>query len=270
MELGLKSMPRKTFYPILLVTITLLFLLSLSSRQIEMIKEKLSSLNLSQMWELKKQKNPELEKAQTELLYLQNQVALLEKALAQQDLKAIEPKNPLFPAKVVFRSPQFWNTTLWINAGLETHPETIAKNSPVVLGKAVVGIVEYVGKSQSRVRLITDPQITVAVRANKSIGEIQGSLFTSWRRREQRLQGSGFCQEAGEGGSTVQQGDLLITTGMDGLFPPGFIVGQVTHVNPLKEGDSDYTLEAESAIKNFEDLSLVFVMPPWGYDPESP
>src|SRR5258708_1966782 len=41
----------------------------------------------------------------------------------------------------------------------------IAKNSPVVLGASLVGVVDFVGKKQSRIRLITDSGLSPSVRA---------------------------------------------------------------------------------------------------------
>jgi rod shape-determining protein MreC len=57
--------------------------------------------------------------------------------------------------------------------------------------------------------------------------------------------------------------DILITTGMDGIFPPGYQVARVTKVGLLKEGDYFYNLEAEPLALGFEELSLVFVLPAW-------
>lgn len=46
------------------------------------------------------------------------------------------------------------------------------------------------------------------------------------------------------------------------------MVAEVTKVHPLKEGDYFYELEALPVAGNFDDLSLVFVIPPVSYDPD--
>nr|NGX36367.1 hypothetical protein [Candidatus Anoxychlamydiales bacterium] len=73
------------------------------------------------------------------------------------------------PAKVIFRSPTSWSSSLWINVGDKNNEEVskliIAKNSPVVLGQNLIGVVEYVGYNKSRVRLITDAGLIPSVRA---------------------------------------------------------------------------------------------------------
>jgi cell shape-determining protein MreC len=73
------------------------------------------------------------------------------------------------PAKVIFREPASWSSTLWINLGEKDNQKLkkkiIGKNSPVLLGTSIIGVVEYVGDYQSRVRLITDSRLTPSVRA---------------------------------------------------------------------------------------------------------
>lgn len=246
------------------------------------------------------------------------------------------------PARVIFRSPASWNSTLWIDVGEKENEglkkRCIAKNSPVVVAGALVGVIDYVGKHQSRVRLITDCGLTPSVRAvrgnlqqqlwlqeviqlidhlseenflqNEELqglhkikerllqkgptwylakGELCGNGQPLWRSRGQLLSGTGFnydtADEYGpardlrtgkpfEGNkkiaalSLIKPQDLLITTGMDGIFPAGLKVAQVAEVHQLKEGDYFYEIEAKPVIKNLEDLSFVFVMPPLGYDPE--
>jgi len=59
--------------------------------------------------------------------------------------------------------------------------------------------------------------------------------------------------------SLVERGDILITTGMDGVFPPGLRVGQVIDVSP--QGDSSYELKAMPLVENLADLSYVTILP---------
>lgn len=263
------------------------------------------------------------------------------KKLLQMNLDAI-------PAKVIFRSPDSWNSSFWINVGTTTNDvigsRTIAKNSPVLLGTSVIGVIDYVGKHQSRVRLITDSGLTPSIRAARGSvlsnvldekinalvqllkktpaailpskeqqelisnlesaasrlsheekthylakGELYGSSKPLWRSQRHQLKGIGFNYDFtdGEGPardlrtgaplsqdtqeptmSIVQTGDILLTTGMDGVFPEGLLVAEVTHVYPLKEGDYYYELEALPIAGNFDELSVIFVIPPVNFDPK--
>ena len=53
-----------------------------------------------------------------------------------------EPSADSMPARVIFRSPSTWNSSLWINIGSEANEAysqpIIAKNSPVLLGDSIV------------------------------------------------------------------------------------------------------------------------------------
>ena len=60
----------------------------------------------------------------------------------------------------------------------------------------------------------------------------------------------------------LKEGDLLITSGLDGIFPAGLEVAVVSKVHCLKEGASSYELEAKAIAENFNELSSVFVLPP--------
>lgn len=117
-------------------------------------------------------------------------------------------------------------------------------------------------------------------------GELHGSSSPLWRFRGTQLYGEGFNFDftdetgtardlrsgapvgdpLGEKLSLIKVRDLLVTTGMDGIFPAGFPVAEVTKVEPLKEGDFCYSLEARSVVDHLNELSLVFVLPPIGYD----
>ncbi len=75
------------------------------------------------------------------------------------------------PARVVMRTPTSWNSTLWLDVGLDDNKRlgrvVVAKNSPVVVGNALVGIVDLVNRRQCRVRLITDAACSPSVRAER-------------------------------------------------------------------------------------------------------
>lgn len=224
------------------------------------------------------------------------------------------------PAHVIYRDPASWSSSLWINVGEEDNRTlgrtVIAKNSPVVAGTALVGVVDYVGRKQSRVRLITDSGLSPSVRAvrgaaqNREIaslatglmerlvgeeelvqklarlkaklgaacdeaylakGEIHGSSAPFWRARNQSLQGIGFNFDYADedGASTGEkpillEGDLLITTGLDGVFPPDLLVGRVVKKSDGKLGGCAFEIEARPAAASLNDLGALFVLPPQG------
>ncbi len=244
------------------------------------------------------------------------------------------------PAKVVFREPTSWSSFLWLDVG-ERHnrflkKRVVAKNSPVVVGTSLVGVVEEVGEKRCKVRLITDAGLTPSVRAIRGkeqnrflLEHLEGlmlglgarfDLFTSqndakasiaWlaklkerlkapaedhflakgslhgtsqsllRGRDTLLVGEGFnydfADEEGDARdlrtgepvankkssqSILKVGDLLVTTGMDGIFPEGLRVAIVSQVVPLREGACVYEIEAKATCGALDHLSHLTVLPP--------
>jgi rod shape-determining protein MreC len=250
------------------------------------------------------------------------------------------------PAKVVFREPSSWSSYIWLDVGERQNRSLkqaiIAKNSPVVIGNALIGVVEEVKEAQCKVRLITDANLIPAVRSvrgwlqdrflNEQIesifqifqvrrdlfdspieerefflflqklqkklnqkeidlhlakGELHGNSQPLWRARGQVLKGYGFNYDfhdeegpardlrtgelIGEKNSRqaiplLKEGDLLVTSGLDGIFPIGLEVGIVTKVECLKEGACAYEIEAKTVAGNFDELSTVFVLPPLAFE----
>lgn len=270
-------MEKKSFYLYLFLVLLSSFFLSLNRDR----QEKIQGLNLKPMGfllsnfhSLERDPKCELERKETEILHLNNQIQHLKDAVKAIHIHPLLQPQDIIAAKIIYRPPSFWNSVAWINAGEETNQEIgkqiIQKNSPVIFGKSVVGVVEFVGNRQSKIRLITDPRLKLVVSSEKpgeeqnlklSRGEIHGSTKPSWRKRGTYLQGLGFNE--GSPSPKIQVGDHLVTTGMDGIFPPGFQAGIVNSIHPLKEGDTDYFIEGEASLNNLEDLKIVFILPPW-------
>ncbi len=266
-----------------------------------------------------------------------------------EELKAcLDKQIQAYPAQVIFREPSSWCSSMWINIGEEQNAilgkSIIAKNSPVLSGQSLIGIVEYVGSSQSRIRLITDSGLRPSVRAVRGApqdqalfelvqsllarldnrtdlfqttvektrflellthvkdritqsakgvylakGELHGSSYPLWRSRAQTLKGIGFNYDYAdlEGGARdllhgnprgsslnpqssgvviLKSGDLLVTSGLDGVFPPGLHVALVSKVHDLEDGSYYYKIEAKPTAGNLDDLSHVFILPPLGFD----
>ena len=199
------------------------------------------------------------------------------------------------PARVIYRDPSSWSSSLWVNVGENDNTTLgrpiIAKNSPVMSGNALIGVIDFVGKNQSRVRLITDSGLSPSVRTIRGSplnedgylakGEVHGSSVPFWRSRSPILKGIGFNYDypdeegpsrdlktghvvgtsKGAAVPILKEGDLLVTSGLDGVFPPGLKVGVVSWVNSLKEGSYAYEIEAHPAAGNLNDLQTLFILP---------
>ncbi|MCI0382771.1 MAG: rod shape-determining protein MreC [Chlamydiae bacterium] len=118
-------------------------------------------------------------------------------------------------------------------------------------------------------------------------GEVMGTGNPLWKKSGFSLKGVGFNYdfEDKEGPSRIlrtgepldpssslppmpliQVGDLLVTTGLDGVFPPDLPVARVKKINPLQEGGCSYDLEAESMVKDLDDIQIVFILPSYSFN----
>ncbi|MBM3207041.1 MAG: hypothetical protein FJZ57_00315 [Chlamydiae bacterium] len=256
--------------------------------------------------------------------------------------KILELQTHSLPAKVIYREPASWSSFVWINVGAKNNKALgrtiVAKNSPVIVDGSVVGVIEDVRNSQSRVRLITDSNLTPSVRISRgrqqntqlwyqldsilctlesrkdifgsqdeqnaflsffsriknkvgtesqdrylAKGELQGVSAPLWRSRNALLKGLGFNYDRADeeglprdlrSGSVIgdlsskeslvilKEGDLLVTTGFDGVFPAGLSVAIIKKVENLKEGSPAYDIKAEATAGSMNDLSMVLVLPP--------
>lgn len=112
-------------------------------------------------------------------------------------------------------------------------------------------------------------------------GELCGAILPKWRSSGLLLRGSGFNYDFPdqEGPNRdlrsgkpqngklptapiIQVGDLLVTTGVDGVFPAGLHVAEVTSIDTLKEGGYTYEIEARPCASNIDDIKHVFILPP--------
>ncbi len=95
--------------------------------------------------------------------------------------------------------------------------------------------------------------------ARPAKGFVEGLSEPLWRLGNQKLKGLGFFQSDT---SQFNVGDLIQTSGLDGVFPAGLIVGAISNVDTIKKGDATYRFTVELAVANLDELATVHVIPP--------
>lgn len=103
--------------------------------------------------------------------------------------RALGEKYSSIVAQVIFQTQSSWTHTLWIDKGSKTKdlPFPLKKNCPVLVEDSLVGIVDFVGKYASRIRLISDPQLRPSVRATRG-GYMSRRLFSMAQDLQKALQ----------------------------------------------------------------------------------
>lgn len=158
------------------------------------------------------QENRELlgELNQVEEIRLQNE--RLRKLLAFVD----EIDRPALPAQVIGEDASSWARTVVINKGSKSG---LRDGLAVVAAEGVVGRVIKTAANSARVLLITDASSAVAalVQRTRTRGVARGlgvDLTLDYALRS----------------ADIVEGDLLVTSGMGGVFPKGLTLGRVTGV----------------------------------------
>lgn len=160
------------------------------------------------------------------------------------DLKGVN-KAPSVAASVIGEDSSPWFKTLVINRGAA---DGVQEGMPVMAANGVVGQVIKVAAGSSRVLLLTDHAsgIAAVVQRSRARGVVKGK-------------GGGLCSlEFSLREEDVKVGDVVVTSGMGGVFPKGLVVGEVTMVKKGEYGIFQ-TIDVRPAV-NMAKLEEVLVL----------
>ena len=200
------------------------------------------------------QSNTELEAEvahlQTQVIDLQQQVTETNILSALVDFARANPEYSYKAASVIGRDPSPFLRYVIINIGSN---EGILPGMPVVTDKGLVGRVDAVIAEGARVQLVTDAASAVDVRLQASNTEamLEGSVTGE-------LSLNMISQDV-----VIQAGDLVLTSGLGGTYPPNLLVGQVVSIRKLQS-----ELFQQAAIQpNVDFTQLQFVLVITNFNP---
>jgi rod shape-determining protein MreC len=193
--------------------------------------------------------NRNLRKELQQAMVLNHQ--LKEAALSNERLLKLfnlqqEMEQPLVAAQVVGKDPSPWFQSVLLDKGRD---DGVEKGQPVINPEGVVGIVVEATSHYAKVMLITDPNSAVdaIIQDSRARGIIKGGARGSCVLN--------FVLRKHE----VSEGDAVVSSGMDGVFPKGLPIGQVTTIVKREAG----IFQDVSVIPfvDFERLEEVLVVP---------
>ncbi len=195
------------------------------------------------------QRNAELEAQvadlQAQIIELQQQLTEYQILSALLDFARAYPEYQYVGASVIGRDPSPFVKYIQINRGSS---DGLRRGMPVVTQQGLVGRVTQITASAALVQLITDPGITIniEIEPQRIEGVLSGSITGD-------VSLDFIPQEA-----NVEPGDLVLTSGLGGNFPPNILIGQVTSVR-----SQDYDLFQSASVQpvvNFEGLEIVLII----------
>lgn len=129
--------------------------------------------------------------------------------------------------------------------------EGIAEGMPVIDSRGLVGRIASVSGSYAEVLLTVDPRSTVNV---KVLGKGVTGTLTGTTSQYNYVSYFTYLHRA----EPLAEGDLLVTSGHDKVFPPGLPVGTIRSLDE-RQRDVEYELQVTPTV-NFSDLDLVLVV----------
>lgn len=184
-----------------------------------------------------------------------NAVRLRELELAQArfdallGMRAAIGRNTL-AASIVARDPSPWYQTCIIDRGMD---DGVHKGMAVTAPDGVVGVVVTAAGGYARVLLITDANSAVDGMAQES--RIRGMVKGS---QEGRISFSYVLRR-----DTLAPGDVIVTSGMDRVFPKGLNIGTVESVQETPTGMFQViTLKSGVSFDTLEEVLVILDEPP--------
>ncbi|MFA5505862.1 MAG: rod shape-determining protein MreC [Vulcanimicrobiota bacterium] len=148
-------------------------------------------------------------------------------------------------ADVVARDPRGWMSTLTLNVGAK---QGVQKGMTVSDGTNLVGQVSRVQNDRCQVRLFTDSKAVVAgkLQDRKTAGVVVG-------KGDHTVEMRYLDPDAG-----VKKGDWVVTSGHDGVFPPGIRLGRVAQLK--QDAEKNYlaaTIRPSVDVSNLENVVVL-------------
>jgi len=163
-------------------------------------------------------------------------------------LLALQEKmsRPAIAGQVVGKDPSPWFQTILVDKG---RADGVAVGYPVINPEGVVGLVVEATGHYAKVALITDPNSAVdaVVQKSRARGIIKGGT-------------SGYCVlNFVLRKHDLNIGDAVLASGMDGVFPKGTPIGEVSDI--VKQSAGIFQDVTVTPYVDFERLEEVLIVP---------
>ncbi|MBM6783537.1 rod shape-determining protein MreC [Enorma massiliensis] len=189
-----------------------------------------------------KAQNEELTAQVAELSEAKETASRLESLLGLQSTYNLESTA----ARIIGESSDAWSRTVTIDKGSS---DGFSINMPVCNSAGVIGQIIEVSANTSTVRLITDENsgVSAMVQSTRAQGILQGQPDGTLRLEYVTTD------------ADVQEGDIIVTSGIGGVYPKGLPLGTVSTV-VREENATYYTITVTPASSDTENNEEVLVI----------
>jgi rod shape-determining protein MreC len=152
-------------------------------------------------------------------------------------------------ARVIARNPEYLlSDVLYINRGAN---DGLKIDSPVLSGDGIIGRTVFVSERQSQVQLITNPDASIGAMLDeeRTLGVLSGT--------GKSLLDLKYISSTKQ----IQTGDIVKSSGLDGIFPKGFLLGNIVDVQKNKEGFYTIKVQPAADLYHIEEVSVLLMNP---------
>lgn len=187
----------------------------------------------------------EIARLQVEIIKLQQQVSDTQVLSTLVDYARSRPENQYIAAAVIGRDPNPFFHYVIINRGSD---DGLRRGMPVVTQQGLVGQIDSVTAGAARVQLINDPGSSINVILQQTntdavlVGSVTGELQLEMIPQQVEL----------------QPGELVVTSGLGGNYPPDLVIGQISLVRQ-QDFDLFQNASVQSAV-TFSQLEIVLII----------
>lgn len=207
-----------------------------------------------------------VESLQDQKAYLQQQLADYENVKQENEQLKIQleitsqrPENKMLAASVIGRDPNDVFSGFSIDKGTL---EGISVGDPVITSRGLVGIVTQAYATTSKVTCLLSEDISVAAVCiqRQESGVIGSNIMTA---------SSGLLRfNFLSGDTTLQEGDIITTSGAGGDFPKDILIGEVKSVEKAENDISKYAVVQPSEdLVSVKDVFVITSFPGKGETP---
>ena len=179
---------------------------------------------------------------QTQVIQLQQQLTDTQVLAALVDFSQGNPESVYKAASVIGRDPSPFLHYIIINSGSS---DGLRRGMPVVTNQGLIGRVDAVIANAARVQLVTDPSSAVNIRLQNAdtdailVGSVTGDLALEMISQDVE----------------IQDGDVVLTSGLGGSYPPDLLVGQLFNLRKR-----DYELFQQASVQSTVDFSRLEIV----------
>ena len=162
------------------------------------------------------------------------------------------PENTYEHARVISVVPGSWFSSFTIDKGTD---DGIKRNMTVLTADGLIGRVDQADAHSARVISIIDGRSSVAglIERTRDNGVIKGNVYITTEDDMCRMSYLPLNAD-------VVPGDVVRTSGLDGLFPKGLVIGTVREVSRGTGSDFYVVVKPSADFRRLEDV-LVIVAP---------